>query len=427
MTVSELTAEARAVIEQSFSSVWVEGEVVNFVAHSSGHWYFNLNDGTSQLKCVCWKGTNFKVRFKPQNGIEVRIRGKLSLYQARGEFQLVVESLEPSGEGALKAAFDQIKAKLDREGLFAPELKRPMPFYPTRIGVVTTKTGAAFHDIMNVLTRRSHGVSVLLAHAQVQGEGSADSVRSAVERLNVYNDLDSTTDKLDVLIVGRGGGSAEDLWAFNDEALARAIRASKIPVISAVGHEIDWTIADLVADARAATPSAAAEMVAGREQDILDRIESRSRQMRQRIEYDLMMLTNSVDELSSRSSGNIEARYRRLNDRVTNAAHRFSPQAVAARFAAKRARVDLISQRTSSAQSRYLTSLQDRLARQTATIDALSPLKVLVRGYSLTQFADGRVMRNAFDAAVGDQINITLASGKIGATVTSTEEGRDDE
>lgn len=427
MTVSELTAEARAVIEQSFPSVWVEGEVVNFVAHSSGHWYFNLNDGTSQLKCVCWKGTNFKVRFKPQNGIEVRIRGKLSLYQARGEFQLVVESLEPSGEGALKAAFDQIKAKLDREGLFAPELKRPMPFYPTRIGVVTTKTGAAFHDIMNVLTRRSHGVSVLLAHAQVQGEGSADSVRSAVERLNVYNDLDSTTDKLDVLIVGRGGGSAEDLWAFNDEALARAIRASKIPVISAVGHEIDWTIADLVADARAATPSAAAEMVAGREQDILDRIESRSRQMRQRIEYDLMMLTNSVDDLSSRSSGNIEARYRQLNDRVTNAAHRFSPQAVAARFAAKRARVDLISQRTSSAQSRYLTSLQDRLARQTATIDALSPLKVLVRGYSLTQFADGRVMRNAFDAAVGDQINITLASGKIGATVTSTEEGRDDE
>lgn len=426
MTVTELTGEARSVIESTFSNVWVEGEVVNFLAHSSGHWYFNLNDGTSQLKCVCWKGTNFKIRFKPQNGIEVRIRGKLSIYQARGDFQLVVESLEPSGEGALKAAFDQIKAKLDREGLFAPELKRPMPFYPRRIGVVTTKTGAAFHDIMNVLTRRSRGVSVLLAHAQVQGEGSADSIRNAVERLNTYNDLASTTDKLDVIIVGRGGGSAEDLWAFNDEALARAIRASKIPVISAVGHEIDWTIADLVADARAATPSAAAEMVAGREQDILERLDSRSRHLTQRMENDLLMARSSIADMTSRLSDNVTSRFRRISDRITTASYRFSPQAIAAKFVSKRSVVELLAQRSSSAQSRYLSTLEDRLARNTATVEALSPLRVLVRGYSLTQFADGRVVRNAFDAAVGDQINITLASGKLGATVTSTEEASDD-
>nr|HMT09319.1 exodeoxyribonuclease VII large subunit [Pyrinomonadaceae bacterium] len=375
MTVTELTAEAKAVIEQTFSSVWVEGEVVNFVQASSGHWYFNLNDGTSQIKCVCWKGTNFKIRFRPQNGIEVRVRGKLTLYQARGDFQLQVESLEPSGEGALKAAFDQIKAKLDGEGLFAPELKRPMPFYPTRIGVVTTKTGAAFHDIMNVLTRRSRTVSVLLAHAQVQGEGSADSVRNAIERLNAYNDLATTKEKLGVLIVGRGGGSAEDLWAFNDESLARAIRASKIPVISAVGHEIDWTIADLIADARAATPSAAAEMVAGREADIIERLDSRSRQMRQRMEYDLMMARNSVEDLTSRLTDNVEARCRRLGDRIASAAYRFSPQAVAAKFAAQRSAVDLLAQRTSTAQSKYLTILEDRLARQAATLEAMSPLK----------------------------------------------------
>ncbi len=426
LTVTELTADAKAVIEHAFSNVWVEGEVVNFVQASSGHWYFNLNDGTSQIKCVCWKGTNFKIRFKPQSGVEVRIRGKLTLYQARGDFQLQVESLEPSGEGALKAAFDQIKAKLDHEGLFAPELKRPMPFYPRRIGVVTTKTGAAFHDIMNVLTRRSRTVSVLLAHAQVQGEGSADSVRNAIERLNAYNDLATTTDKLDVIIAGRGGGSAEDLWAFNDEALARAIRASKIPVISAVGHEIDWTIADLVADARAATPSAAAEMVAGREQDILERLDSRSRHLTQRMEYDLLMARSSVTELTSRLAENVTSRFRRLSDRIASASFRFSPQAVAARFAAKSSSVELLAQRTSSAQSKYLSTLEDRLARNTATVEALSPLKVLVRGYSLTQFADGRVVRNAFDAAVGDQVNITLASGKLGATVTSTEEASDD-
>ena len=269
LTVSELNAEVRGVLERQFASVWVEGEVVNFVQAASGHWYFNLNDGTAQIKCVCWKGTNYRIRFKPQDGVTVRVRGRLTLYEARGDFQLSVESLEPSGEGALAAAYEQIKAKLDREGLFSVDLKRSIPFFPRRVAVVTSKTGAAYHDIHNVLTRRARSVSILLAPTLVQGEGAADSIRKALADVNEYNQTLGPQEKIDVMIVGRGGGSAEDLWAFNDEMLARAIRSSEIPVISAVGHEIDWTISDLVADLRAATPSAAAEIVAGREEDIL--------------------------------------------------------------------------------------------------------------------------------------------------------------
>ncbi len=268
LTVSELNAEVRSAIERQFGSVWVEGEIVNFTAAASGHWYFNLNDGTAQIKAVCWKGSNYRIRFKPQNGITVRVRGRISFYEARGETQIVVESLEPAGEGALRAAFEQIKAKLEREGLFAPELKRPIPFFPRRVAVVTSRTGAAYHDIHHMLTRRARSVSILLAPTLVQGEGAADSIRKAVEDINSYSHGLPEAEKIDVMIVGRGGGSAEDLWAFNDEMLARAIRLSEIPIISAVGHEIDWTISDLIADLRAATPSSAAEIVAGREEDI---------------------------------------------------------------------------------------------------------------------------------------------------------------
>jgi exodeoxyribonuclease VII large subunit len=269
LTVSELNAQVRIAVEKGFASVWVEGEVVGFMQASSGHWYFNLNDGDSQIKCVCWKGTNYRVRFRPQNGITVRVRGRITFWETKGELKLVVDSLEPSGEGALRAAFEQIKAKLEGEGLFAPEKKRPIPFFPRRVAVVTSRTGAAYHDIHTVLTRRARSVSILLLPALVQGEGSADSVRQAIVDANAFNRRLAGSDRIDVLIVGRGGGSAEDLWAFNDEMLARAIRASEIPVISAVGHEIDWTIADLICDLRAATPSAAAEIVAGREEDIL--------------------------------------------------------------------------------------------------------------------------------------------------------------
>ncbi|KXK04739.1 MAG: exodeoxyribonuclease VII large subunit, partial [Acidobacteria bacterium OLB17] len=231
LTVSELNLEIGARLEAHFSNVWVEGEVVNFKVASSGHWYFDLNDGTSQIRCACWKGTNFRIRFRPKNGICVRVRARVNFWRERGELSLTVESLEPSGEGALAAAYQQIFERLEREGLFAPELKRPLPFFPQRIGVVTSKSGAAFHDILSVITRRARSVSIVLAPARVQGEGAADSVRRALAALNEYNGRLDKASKLDVIIVGRGGGSAEDLAAFNDEMLARAIRASDVPVI----------------------------------------------------------------------------------------------------------------------------------------------------------------------------------------------------
>jgi len=421
LTVTELTAQAKAVIERAFSSVWVAGEVVNFTRAASGHWYFNINDGTSQLRCVCWKGTNFRIRFRPENGITVRIRGKLTIYPARGEFQLVVESLEPEGEGALRAAFEQIRKRLESEGLFAPEIKRPLPFLPRRVAVVTSRKGAAYYDIRSVLTRRTRTVSILLAPSAVQGEGAADSIRTAIENINAYNETLDAAERIDVMIVGRGGGSAEDLWAFNDEALARAIRASKIPVISAVGHEVDWTISDLVADARAATPSAAAEIVAGKEDDILTRIKASEDLLRHRTAIIVASAAAELQGVADRLDAVIDERAGEYTERFSNAASRISPELLSRRAAELSSRIRLLSQRHTAAQTRYLTKLSDTLGRRAATLDALSPLNVLGRGYSITQKENGRVVRSSADVGKGERINIRLGEGRIAAEVSSVE------
>ncbi|HLA96421.1 MAG TPA: exodeoxyribonuclease VII large subunit, partial [Pyrinomonadaceae bacterium] len=261
-TVSELNSDIRVALERSFASVWVEGEITNFHQAVSGHWYFSLTDGDSFIKAACFKGTNFRIRFMPFDGLQVRVRGRLTVYEPRGEYQLMVESLEPVGEGALTVAFEQIKAKLQKEGLFEQDLKRPLPPFPRKVGIVTSPTGAAVHDIVTVLERRARSISVVILPTLVQGEFAGGQIAAAIRLANEFNLTADDTAKIDVLIVGRGGGSAEDLWAFNEEVVARAIRASLIPVISAVGHEVDFTIADFVADVRAATPSAAAEIVA---------------------------------------------------------------------------------------------------------------------------------------------------------------------
>ncbi len=419
--MSELNAEVRGLLERQFASVWVEGEVVNFVQAASGHWYFNLNDGTAQIKCVCWKGTNFRIRFKPQNGIMVRVRGKLTLYEARGDFQLVVESLEPSGEGALRAAYEQIKATLDAEGLFAPELKRPIPFFPRKVGVVTSPTGAAFHDILNVLTRRARSVSIVLAPTLVQGEGAADSIRKAVVDLNEYNRKPDIADKIDVLIVGRGGGSAEDLWAFNDELLARAIRLSEIPVISAVGHEIDWTISDLIADLRAATPSAAAEIVATREEDIIHDLrlcEDRLFGLIDRKVFEANTLTaNAIGGLQSGFTVSVQ----RANIRFSDIAARLTPATLKAKAAAIANQVGMFDQRRFAAMMRSLKTKTERLNVQMAKLNALSPLAVLTRGYSITQTVDGGILRDPAAVKPGDKLKIRLERGKLDAEVLATD------
>ena len=421
LTVSELNAEVRGLVERRFSDVWVEGEVVNFMRAASGHWYFNLNDGTAQIKCVCWKGTNFRIRFRPENGVTVRIRGRVSFYEARGETQIVVESLEPSGEGALRAAFEQIRARLEGEGLFSEDLKRPIPFLPRRVGVVTSRTGAAFHDIVHMLTRRAPSVSIVLAPSLVQGEGSADSVRRALIALNHYNDGLSAADRIDVIIVGRGGGSAEDLWAFNDEALARAIRMSAIPVISAVGHEIDWTIADMIADLRAATPSAAAEIVAAREEDVFYTFRSGEERL-------VSLISRFLDETEARTrtaiddlQGNFEWTVQHWRDRYADVTSRLRAETLTARSAAAAATISMLEQRRDSAVQKTVTSRNESLNVQMAKLNALSPLAVLTRGYSITQTDDGVVIRDAANVKKGDKLIIRVERGKLNAEVLSSE------
>jgi exodeoxyribonuclease VII large subunit len=285
LSVSELNEQVKHSLEKSFASVWVEAEIVNFVAANSGHWYFTLHDGDSQLRAACYIRNNNRIRFQPFDGLQVRVRGKLSVYQPKGEYQMLVESLEPFGEGALKVAFEQVKAKLAREGLFDEELKRALPFFPRRIGVVTSPNGAAFHDVLNVLSRRTRTVHITLIPTRVQGETAGEEITNAINLANRFNQRANADEQIDVLIVGRGGGSAEDLWAFNEETVARAIRASKIPVISAVGHEIDFTIADFVADRRAPTPSAAAEIVAESEDAIAVFLAQKKQDLIQMIDY----------------------------------------------------------------------------------------------------------------------------------------------
>lgn len=421
LTVSELNAEVRESVERQFASVWVEGEIVNFTAAASGHWYFNLNDGTAQIKCVCWKGTNFRIRFRPVNGVAVRIRGRVSFYAARGELQIVVESLEPSGEGALAAAYEQIKAKLDGEGLFAPELKRPIPFFPQKVGVITSPTGAAFFDIHNVLTRRAASVSILLIPTNVQGEGAADSLREAVMRANEYNRSVETLQKIDVLIVGRGGGSAEDLWAFNDEMLARAIRASKIPVISAVGHEIDVTIADFVADLRAATPSAAAEIVAGREEDIVRGLQAYEERLASILDYKMLDVTTRLRDALREMQFCFSASVQRTKTRYSDIASRLRPATLEVKIAALTNYLALLEQRRRSAMDCELKLKSESLKVQMVKLDALSPLGVLTRGYSITQAENGSILRDARNANAGDKLKIRLERGKLNAEVLSSE------
>src|SRR5215213_4645423 len=442
LTVSELNEQVKGALERSFASVWIEAEIVNFVAANSGHWYFTLHDGFSQLKAACYVRNNLRIRFQPFDGLQVRVRGKLSVYQPKGEYQILVESLEPVGEGALKVAFEQIKAKLAREGLFDEDLKRDLPFFPRRIGVVTSPNGAAFHDILNVLSRRTRTVHVTLIPTRVQGETAGEEITSAIELANEYNK--TAREKIDVLIVGRGGGSSEDLWAFNEERVARAIRKSKIPVISAVGHEIDFTIADFVADRRAPTPSAAAEIVAESEDQIAAFIRQRTEDLFQIINYKLLHLRSDWQELAM-SPVFVEFpqkikdwRYElddagaRLNDafgqklkqnekRLEALTNRLSPVRLARLVSKNQTRLALLKQRRTSAAKAVLDNAGERLNVTMAALDALSPLSVLKRGFSIVETEAGEILRDAGQVKIKDKLKIRLANGKLEAEVLKTE------
>jgi len=444
LTVSEINLQVRSEIERRFASVWVEGEIVNFMDARSGHWYFTLHDGLSQLKAACYKGSNYKIRFQPFDGLQVRVRGRLTLYEPKGEYQMMVESLEPVGEGALKVAFEQIRSKLAAEGLFDEAIKRPLPAFPKKIGVVTSPTGAAFFDILHVLSRRARSVSIILIPTRVQGETAGDEISQAIRFANQFNAGVVSKDKIDVLIVGRGGGSAEDLWAFNEELVARTIRLSEIPVISAVGHEVDFTIADYSADMRAATPSAAAEIVAQKEEDICRHLESRTSDIEQLINYKLLKakaglqslalspifvefpntvkeLSYEISELQQRMRSIILENSKNAAERLALATSRLSPLVLTAKLGGYETRLALLGQRQIFAGSEIAAIKAKDLGVMMAKLDALSPLSVLNRGFSITEKENGEIVRNSKQTQTGDKLNIRLANGKLSAEVLASE------
>lgn len=444
LTVSEVNSKVRNILEKTFASVWLEGEIVNFVVANSKHWYFTLHDGNSQLKAACYRGLNLKIRFQPFDGLKVRVRGKLSVYEPKGEYQILVESLEPVGEGALRVAFEQIKQKLGAEGLFDEKLKRPLPFFPKKVGVVTSPDGAAFHDIKNVLWRRTRSVSLVLIPTRVQGEWAGEEIRQAIILANKFNEKADEKEKIDVLIVGRGGGSAEDLWAFNEEHLARTIRDSQIPIISAVGHETDWTIADLVADRRAPTPSAAAEIVAESE----DRIESFINQSQQNllhlIDYKMLRmrtawqacalscvftefpqrirnLSRQTEDLTKLLKAVSEERLRQTQIRLEKVKTNLSPVRLASNLHAKKVRLAILREKQVSAMKNLIDARDEQLKIEMASLDALSPLAVLRRGYSITENEKKQVIFSIKQIKQNENVQIRLSDGKLKAKVLETE------
>ena len=404
LTVSQLTNSIRIALESRFAAVWVEGEISNFKAHSSGHWYFTLKDSNAQLRAKCFRSTNTRIRFRPTDGLHVRARGKLSIYAPRGEYELVVDALDPVGAGALRIAFEQLRDRLNAEGLFAKELKRPLPVFPRRVGIVTSPTGAAIRDILNVISRRTRTVHVLFSPARVQGDLAGPDIARAIRFINQYHERalaeGRANDLVDVLIVGRGGGSTEDLWAFNQEEVARAIRKSTIPVISAVGHETDFTIADFVADFRAPTPSAAAEIVAAREDQICSALDNLGRQLVRLTRYQVVNLRARVQEQA------LSHAFDEVKSRLTTARRRY----------------EAASSACDSAMNEKLQDGRERLALAAASLDALSPLGVLQRGYAIAQDASGKLVRDSAAVNVGDAVSVRLAKGKLDTRVTSTEQ-----
>ena len=434
-TVSEITRDVRAILEAAFETAWIEGEISNFRLAASGHAYFVLKDDKAQIKCVLFRGQRVGMKFTPEDGDQILLLGRVTVYEARGDYQVIVEAIEPKGLGALQKAFEQLKEKLAKEGLFDESRKKPLPEMPWKIGIVTSPTGAAIRDIINVIRRRNPKTSMLLYPAKVQGEGSAEEIARGIEELNKRKDID-------VLIVGRGGGSIEDLWAFNEEVVARAIANSKIPVVSAVGHEIDYTIADFVADLRAPTPSAAAELVVPKLNDIVQDLQYLTNQMIERMEEDIEdyreRLRYLIDRRFFREPRRIlEAPAQRLDEmgqrllrgldqwvlvkrgNLIQRVHRLfqaSPQKIVSALSERR--VDLVARLVRRLASQ-INLKKEKLDGVAKSLNALSPLNVLDRGYSITT-KSGKAVTSSKQVNKGDTLRIRLAKGQLDATVDKT-------
>jgi exodeoxyribonuclease VII large subunit len=441
VSVSQLSQQLAAVMEERFPAVWVEGEISNFKVYGSGHAYFTLKDELAQLRCVLFRTRARRVHFEPKDGLHVMAFGAVEVYAQRGEYQLVVELLEPKGLGALQLAFEQLKERLQAQGLFSAARKRTLPRFPRKIGIVTSPSGAALRDMLRIIGRRFGEIHIVLAPARVQGEGAAAEVAQGIRELNALGGID-------VIIVGRGGGSLEDLWAFNDEMLARTIAASKIPVISAVGHEVDFTIADFVADVRAATPSNAAELVVKEKRAVVESLADLSVRLHRGMRRALVLQRDRLERVRGRRVLIDAARpLRDLERRLDDARARLRQAALAA-IARGGHRVELVTRdlrglspvaRTLNGR-RALTELQGRLGRglrQTldrshhflgaaaGRLDSLSPLAVLGRGYSLTRTAEGGIVRSWREVSAGEAVRVLLHEGSLDCRVDATREHDD--
>ncbi len=440
LTVSELNRKVRLLLEGHFDFLWVEGEISNFAAPSSGHWYFSLKDSGAQVRCAMFRNRNQRVRFKPGNGDHIRLRCRVSLYEGRGEFQLIAEHMEPAGAGALQAAFEALKARLLAEGLFDPARKQALPTSVGKLGVITSPTGAAIHDILTVLQRRCPSIEVFILPVPVQGEGAAQQIAAAIERANRI--ASSGEVALDALIVGRGGGSLEDLWAFNEEIVARAIAASALPIVSAVGHEVDFSIADMAADQRAPTPSAAAEMLSPDQREQLAQLAKLEADLKRAMQRKLAEARTRLDHLRARlkhPGARLREQAQRLDDleqRLIRAQHsllarkraelalmesRLRASSPLPRIVQLRKELERQQQRMEAAMQSRLQGARKQLAHLAQLLDSLSPLKTLSRGYAILTDSSGNAVTDAADVARGDRLEARLARGRLQLAVEASE------
>jgi len=435
--VHELVAQVRQHVERRYMELWVEGEISNFRPAPSGHLYFSLKDAEAQLPVVLFRKQALLLRFRPEDGLHVLVRGKVSVYEQRGQLQLVAETMEPVGAGSLQLAFEQLKEKLKAEGLFDLERKRPLPAFPRTVGIVTSPAGAVIRDFLNIVGRRHSGLNVLVCAASVQGDSAAAEIEAAIAQLNACG-------LADLIVLARGGGSLEDLAAFNSERVARAIRASRLPVVSAVGHETDFTIADFAADLRAPTPSAAAELITEAQHKVADRVATNGMRLERAARFQLLMARQRVDRLRvDRAEARIGSFLHRQDQRLDDAAYRLElslsdqlrkkrgkveelhgqvlrhdPRRLLGqmreRLAAARARLERIPERALHISSMQLEAIEARL-------HALSPFAVLHRGYALVQDANGAIVRSSAQLAVGERVTTRLSDGSFASRVESRE------
>jgi exodeoxyribonuclease VII large subunit len=435
LSLRELSDAIRGALERGFTNIWVSGEISGTKLVPSGHCYFTLKDSEAQIRCVCWKLSYWRLRFKPKDGIQVLVRGRVDIYEQRSEYQFVVESIEPRGHGALQLAFDELKKRLQLEGLFDSSRKRVLPKYPSRVGIVTSPQGAVIRDFVEILSRRSPGIHIRLFPARVQGAGSVEDVCRGLEYFG--------RDWAHVVVVARGGGSLEDLWTFNEEVVARAIAACPIPVVSAIGHETDVTIADFVADLRAPTPSAAAELICGTSAERLSRIEGLRARVVQLARFRIATLARrlheqAIDRASASLHRNLARRTQRLDDideRLRDSARRSVSARgrmvraleeklryfdLRPRFRRDRERMNSAASRLQELARAAIAQRQRRFAALEAKLTQLNPRLVLSRGYAIVLKDDGSIVREAANAAQGAEVKLVFANDAARAIITSS-------